>query len=537
MKEKLKTKLKDTASTVEGQRARVSKAMEEISQVKGDIVSCERKCQREIDESFEALYRTLQKHQQIMKERVAEQLKAANIEEKKKELTSILSEISRVVGQASQSLEEGELDFLMMHFPIIQQRLEKLQDKLSNTPLDVPDRPQFITTKVLGVEVLEQLLEKHNGLHSFDPTKWQVSGRFLIDAQVGKRYTLTVESNKGQGKLWRANPSQKGVVKLEAELVSVRDKSITRGEIQDHSQYRFIVHIQPLVRGRHKLSIKINGVHISNSPFDVFVHLTLKQLSKPVGEIPGLQRPISLCFSEGKLMVTEWGRDRVLELPAGTLELSELNTRLKLNGITAITTDPRSGAIFVTTTVKHEVHKFASNGNLIKTVGGLGAVPGAFDFPNGLRISKQNELYVCDSYNNRMQVFDLDLNFKRSFGSAGTTNGQFSLPSDVNFDASGKIYVSDSKNHRVQVFSSEELFLFAIGDHRSKPLCDPVSLSIYKELLFVTEIYSHRVSVVTPSGELVSRFGEGYLQNPEGITIDEDGYVYVTSHHSKILMF
>ena len=132
----------------------------------------------------------------------------------------------------------------------------------------MPDRPQFITTKVLGDEVLEQLLEKHNGLHSFDPTKWQASGRFLIDAQVGKKYTLTVESNKGQGKLWRASSSQKGVVKFEAELVCVRDKSMTQGEIQEHSQDRFTVNIQPLVRGRHKLSIKVNGVNISNSPFD-----------------------------------------------------------------------------------------------------------------------------------------------------------------------------------------------------------------------------------------------------------------------------
>ena len=193
----------------------------------------------------------------------------------------------------------------MQHFPIIQQRLEQLQEKLSKTPLNVPDRPQFITTKVLGDEVLEQLLEKHNGLHSFDPTKWQASGRFLIDAQVGKKYTLTVESNKGHGNLWRASSSQKGVVKLEAELVCVRDKSMTQVEIQEHSQDRFTVNIQPLVRGRHKLSIKVNGVNISNSPFNVFVNIPAKQLSKPVAEIPGLQRPISLCFSKENILASE----------------------------------------------------------------------------------------------------------------------------------------------------------------------------------------------------------------------------------------
>ena len=45
------------------------------------------------------------------------------------------------------------------------------------------------------------------------------------------------------------------------------------------------------------------------------------------------------------------------------------------------------------------------------------------------------------------------------------------------------------------------------------------------------------MSVITTSGELVAQVGEGYLQTPEGIAIDEDGYVYVTSHQTKILIF
>ena len=533
MKEKLQKKLMDTASSVEGQSGRVSKAVEEISQVEGDIVLCERNCQRKIDESFEALYRTLQKHQQIMKERVAEQLKTAKFEEKKKELTSIQSEISTVVGQARQSVQEGELDFLMQHFPIIQQRLEQLQEKLSKTPLNVPDRPQFITTKVLGDEVLEQLLEKHNGLHLFDPTKWQASGRFLIDAQVGEKYTLTVESNKGQGKLWRVSSSHKGVVKLEAELVCVRDKSMTQVEIQEHSQDRFTVKIQPLVRGRHKLSIKVNGVSISNSPFDVFVHIPAKQLSKPVAEIPGLQQPVSLCFSKENILASERDNNRIIKLSTATRGISTL---LNLSGVEEITTDPQSGAIFVTTIDKHEVHKFTKNGDLIKTVGGRGSQPGRFVGPNGLRVSRRNELYISDSLNHRIQIFDLDLNFKRVLGTDSSLLTK-AWPSDVDFDSSGYIYIVCNERDSIQVLSPAERLLRTIGGEHGNPFYGPVSLVFYKELMYVTEYDGNRVSVITTSGELVARFGEGYLQEPEGIAIDEDGYVYVTSHLTNILIF
>ena len=48
--------------------------------------------------------------------------------------------------------------------------------------------------------------------------------------------------------------------------------------------------------------------------------------------------------------------------------------------------------------------------------------------------------------------------------------------------------------------------------------------------MYITELDGNRVSVITTSGELVTRFGEGYLEKPEGIAIDEDGYVYVASH-------
>ena len=383
---------------------------------------------------------------------------------------------------------------------------------------------------MLGDGVLEQLLEKHNGLHSFDPTKWQASGRFLIDAQVGKRYTLTVESNKGQGKLWRASSSQKGVVKLEAELVCVRDKSMTQGEIQEHSQDRFTVNIQPLVRGRHKLSIKVNGVNISNSPFNVFVHIQPEQLSKPVGEIPGLQRPASLWYSEKNILVSEMNKNRILKISTNTNHISTL-LDLSDDKAGALITDPQSGAIFVTTIESHEVHKFTKNGDLIKTVGGIGSQPGRFNFPNGLRVSRQSELYICDSFNQRIQIFDLDLNFKRVLGTVET------WPTDVDFDSSGNIYIVCNQRNCIQVFSPAEQLLLTIGGERGNPFYRPISLVFYKELVYVTDIGGHHVSVITPSGEHVARFGEGYLKKPEGIAIDEDGYVYVTSHQTKILIF
>ncbi len=47
------------------------------------------------------------------------------------------------------------------------------------------------------------------------------------------------------------------------------------------------------------------------------------------------------------------------------------------------------------------------------------------------------------------------------FGGVGTGNGKFGFPSDVAIDSSGNIYVADSGNERLQVFNSSGTFLYS----------------------------------------------------------------------------
>ena len=54
-------------------------------------------------------------------------------------------------------------------------------------------------------------------------------------------------------------------------------------------------------------------------------------------------------------------------------------------------------------------------------------------------MNRRNEIYICDSYNDRVQIFGLDLNYKHVLGSAVLSANVF--PSDVDFDTSGNIYI------------------------------------------------------------------------------------------------
>ena len=107
----------------------------------------------------------------------------------------------------------------------------------------------------------------------------------------------------------------------------------------------------------------------------------------------------------------------------------------------------------------------------IDSFGSSGSDEGEFDEPSGLAFDEsENHLYVADTENNRIQVFEIvsgntcpsgtdevidGVCFVREFGSAGSGVGEFNNPSGLAFDPdSGSLYVADTGNHRVQVFSA-----------------------------------------------------------------------------------
>lgn len=79
--------------------------------------------------------------------------------------------------------------------------------------------------------------------------------------------------------------------------------------------------------------------------------------------------------------------------------------------------------------------------------------------PTGIAVTDKNIL-VADSEKHCIHVLDLEGNYISSFGSLGMGNGAFFRPAGVTW-SNGKIYVVDSKNCRVQVFDENYSFMKA----------------------------------------------------------------------------
>ncbi len=86
--------------------------------------------------------------------------------------------------------------------------------------------------------------------------------------------------------------------------------------------------------------------------------------------------------------------------------------------------------------------------------GESGSEPGQLSRPTGIAVAATGEVYIADTGNDRIQVFDRDGTFLRGFGGSGAAPGQFRRPMDLDIDAAGRLYVAELVGNRVQIFTA-----------------------------------------------------------------------------------
>jgi len=123
--------------------------------------------------------------------------------------------------------------------------------------------------------------------------------------------------------------------------------------------------------------------------------------------------------------------------------------------------------------------------------------PGDFSKPTGLAVDKDGNLYVADTMNDRIEVFDADGNFIRTWGKNGDGPGYFARPKGVAVDSDGHIWVADGMQDRVQVFTNEGQLLIALGGHGLLPGQFQGLVNIASDnrrnRIYTSEIYPGRV--------------------------------------------
>jgi len=174
--------------------------------------------------------------------------------------------------------------------------------------------------------------------------------------------------------------------------------------------------------------------------------------------------------------------------------------------------------------------------------------------PGGIAIDTANRfLYVVDTGNDVVDVFDAD-NFKllRRIGKPSTKHdatdpGLFSLPTNVALDADGNVYVTDTLNNRVEIFDADGNFISMFGKSGDGPgaMARPKGIAVDQDgHIWVVDAMQQRVQVFNKEGRLLIYFGglggyPGQFQDPWGIAIDNKSNRVVTSeqYQGRVQMF
>lgn len=90
----------------------------------------------------------------------------------------------------------------------------------------------------------------------------------------------------------------------------------------------------------------------------------------------------------------------------------------------------------------------------------LPAADGLFRQPTDVTWDSEGNIYITDGYiNSRVAKYDKDGEWVKSWGDRGTGPGQFRLPHAIVTDRNDNLYVGDRSNRRIQVFDTNGKFL------------------------------------------------------------------------------
>ena len=136
----------------------------------------------------------------------------------------------------------------------------------------------------------------------------------------------------------------------------------------------------------------------------------------------------------------------------------------QLNGPSGIAFDSEDN-LYVVDSKNHRVQKFSKDSQFQAQWGQQGSGPGEFQSPWGICVSPQGEVYVADWKNDRVQRFSAEGQFLGQYGETEGNVGGLRRPTGVAVDSDGDVYVADWGNHQVKIYESEGKFLATlVGD-------------------------------------------------------------------------
>lgn len=211
-------------------------------------------------------------------------------------------------------------------------------------------------------------------------------------------------------------------------------------------------------------------------------------------------------------------------------------------GPTGVAVGP-DGLVYVADTWNHRVIAIDDSGAIVREIGSgeqtdlgnapdeVNQSPGLFFGPRAIAIFN-NEIFVVDTGNERVQVFGMDGTFHFAFGGYGEEPGQLREPVGIAIGPDGLVYIADSDNARISVFTTtgQAVRQFPVPAWTGGQYVEPYLTFGHDGLLYATSRITASVEVFQPDGTPVDSLrdiGGNQLQSPIGIATAPDGSILI----------
>ena len=214
----------------------------------------------------------------------------------------------------------------------------------------------------------------------------------------------------------------------------------------------------------------------------------------------------------------------------------------------------RDGAVYVVDMRNARVQQFARDGAFVRQFGAPGRGDGQFSREagrgaTGIAIDADGFVYVADTWNHRIQKFSPEGGFVAKWGTflnlvtgpAATDRSGFYGPRGIAIAPSGEVFVTDTGNARVLVYNRDGGFLREWGTKGAGPnqLDEPVGIAVSADgsRVYVADSANARISVFDPAGQPVAQWavdawrGRSYFE--PYLALDTDGGLYATSSATR----
>ena len=519
-----KKRLLEELKPLKEQSIDFSHAVKEIQTIKNKVEAQGASVANTIQTSFRKLREILDKREKELLSDcgrvVREKVEKLSLQEKNLSLAS--AEVHSIVDYTEQCVRHCTDNEVMSIHAEIRRRIEREIDERSKSGRSLePVEEADMGVEVRCAEALQQLCETQTNIIKLriDPAKCTVTMEVDNIPEVNELCGATLAVRLSNNQLTNRN------CEITSQIKSLYNGVITDCKVSSAGSGKFSMKCTPTVRGRHELTVSVDGQQVAGSPFPVLVSIHPTQLRKPVKVWNDLHYPSGITVNSSReILFTECNRNIMKLTPDKQVKTLALGHGLQ--GMCNITVDCEDN-IYCTWSDTSMIFRSDRGGGIVlvkevKQVNGRGywdvAVIG-------------DEVVMCEANcDGTIVVFDKEFNYLRHIEQkcAGRLYG-------IASDNYGNVYTTDCSKNCIQVFSNDGVLLRSFGcdENGVKKLSRPWGICVSGQYVYVVNYNSQSVSVFTTDGVYVSSFGqcgheEGEFDGPLYLCVDQDGFIYVT---------